>query len=769
MPMQADFDPYHRWLGIPSKDQPPNHYRLLAIELFETDANVIALAADQRMAHLKTFQGGPTGALSQRLLNEVAAARVCLLNPERKAAYDAKLRTTLKSLPVATVLPAGQSGAQKASTRAQAEQPASIDAIDSFVEQSTGNRSRRDGRNSRNRVSRGKASGIKGPGIYSIIVLIVGIAGLAGVLWLRTNHWQIHLVEVDPSKPGPGDAARQPDQAAPGGPIPIAKPAAEKSGHGSGNGEQPSHVTASSAADREPEARAASKPALPMSAATTTPATEVSEQPATASAPSGARGPAPAEAETSDVRAAVPSVHADDQKQSVGVEDKRTDLLPVPDAETQEKANQLVREVFKDDIAHAKTASQRVSLADKLLRQAASTVDDPAGRFAMLQMAQKLATDSADLAILERAIIGLTSTFAVDGDEIRCEGFKHISEKSLPPKLNKALAEASLLAAERMETANRWEFAERYQAVALAAARKAQDAALVKRTVECGKAIALGKQQGEAAQQAVAVLVKEPEDADAHLALGKYLCFILEKWDEGLLHLAKGNDPKLAELAKRSLEDPSDGSAQAELGDAWWNAADKSTGASRVNFQKGSRLWYAKAVEKLSGLTKARVEQRLQSLTDAGPAVRARQAFKLAYVQSFNHPTLYLTPQPDKVGLVEKEPSSMLRVHLDFQGKGTVAFEASDKPGWYLVQADVSPRGGKVRFQELSNTAEFKKTATFLVVKAIATNDEQFVSFRSSLNPALYLNHWGWVFGLGQTRDDEAARNATFRIIDNAK
>ena len=30
------FDAYHEWLGIPPKDQPPNHYRLLGIELFES-------------------------------------------------------------------------------------------------------------------------------------------------------------------------------------------------------------------------------------------------------------------------------------------------------------------------------------------------------------------------------------------------------------------------------------------------------------------------------------------------------------------------------------------------------------------------------------------------------------------------------------------------------------------------------------------------------------------------------------------------------------
>ncbi|HUY32240.1 MAG TPA: NPCBM/NEW2 domain-containing protein [Pirellulales bacterium] len=95
--MPEAFDPYRKWLGIPPKDRPPNnrppnHYRLLSLELFEDDADVISNAADRQMAHVRTFQTGPHSDLSQKLLNELSAARVCLLNRERKAEYDAALR-----------------------------------------------------------------------------------------------------------------------------------------------------------------------------------------------------------------------------------------------------------------------------------------------------------------------------------------------------------------------------------------------------------------------------------------------------------------------------------------------------------------------------------------------------------------------------------------------------------------------------------------------------------------------------------------------------
>ncbi len=89
------FDPYHKWLGIPPKDQPPNHYRLLGIDAFEDDAEVIDAAANRQMAYLQQRATGEHAALSQELLNEVAAARLCLLNQEKRAEYDAKLRKQL--------------------------------------------------------------------------------------------------------------------------------------------------------------------------------------------------------------------------------------------------------------------------------------------------------------------------------------------------------------------------------------------------------------------------------------------------------------------------------------------------------------------------------------------------------------------------------------------------------------------------------------------------------------------------------------------------
>ncbi len=99
--MAETFDPYHKWLSIPPEDQPPDLYCLLGLPRFESDPDVIAAAADRQMSHLRSYQAGSHGRESQRLLNEVAAARICLLSAEKKAAYDQQLREKLGPPPEA--------------------------------------------------------------------------------------------------------------------------------------------------------------------------------------------------------------------------------------------------------------------------------------------------------------------------------------------------------------------------------------------------------------------------------------------------------------------------------------------------------------------------------------------------------------------------------------------------------------------------------------------------------------------------------------------
>lgn len=118
--MHDGFDPYHAWLGIPPEERPPSHYRLLGILPFENDPKVIQAAADERTGYLHAHQGGTHASLALRLLNEVAVARVCLLNPQRKKAYDRGLRQRLEQ---------SRTGADRMQERQRAQTQAFLDLL----------------------------------------------------------------------------------------------------------------------------------------------------------------------------------------------------------------------------------------------------------------------------------------------------------------------------------------------------------------------------------------------------------------------------------------------------------------------------------------------------------------------------------------------------------------------------------------------------------------------------------------------------------------
>ena len=98
--MSDAFDPYHKWLGIPPDEQPPDHYRLLGVARFEQDADVIDAAANQRMAYLQDMATGQYTDQSQALLNEISVARRCLLNPQARSEYDATLQPAGSGFPI---------------------------------------------------------------------------------------------------------------------------------------------------------------------------------------------------------------------------------------------------------------------------------------------------------------------------------------------------------------------------------------------------------------------------------------------------------------------------------------------------------------------------------------------------------------------------------------------------------------------------------------------------------------------------------------------
>lgn len=97
--MPGGFDPYRDWLGIPPQEQPANYYRLLGVELFESDLDAIKSAADRLKKHVRDAATAERREDAKRLLEEISVAKRCLLTAEQKQAYDAGLRAGRAAVP----------------------------------------------------------------------------------------------------------------------------------------------------------------------------------------------------------------------------------------------------------------------------------------------------------------------------------------------------------------------------------------------------------------------------------------------------------------------------------------------------------------------------------------------------------------------------------------------------------------------------------------------------------------------------------------------
>ena len=113
----------------------------------------------------------------------------------------------------------------------------------------------------------------------------------------------------------------------------------------------------------------------------------------------------------------------------------------------------------------------------------------------------------------------------------------------------------------------------------------------------------------QSAKSSFEKLATAPDDADANLNAGKFLCFVRGQWDLGLPMLAKGTDKAIKELAaldKAAL----DAAAQQKAADAWWDYSQTQIGNVKRGVMRRAAYWYEQALPSITGLSKPLAQKR---------------------------------------------------------------------------------------------------------------------------------------------------------------
>jgi cytoskeletal protein RodZ len=580
-----DFDPYRKWLGIPPEEQPPDHYRLLGIPRFEEDPDVIESAADRQMAHLRTFQTGKRSALSQEILNQLSAAKVCLLDRNRRQQYDDELRGALRlrgastaggALPrpgLAATAPSASAPTRPMPSAGQAPAPVAVASVPV----------------ARTRPMDREVVSVPGPvrvrrkSSPAPIIGAVAAIGFLGLLVLI-----IIQVLADPGE----QEAKNPSH------RPAKKPKAAAPVKTSAKGDTET---------RPPTPRTETPKAKPPSS---TPIVKPTPTP-----PNDDDTPSPM-LPTTD-----PSDDKPDKPDKPAMDETVAKKAAPPSKTALERAVRKVKEEYRPSLAGAKTRDDRIALAHEMIAQAEDSKVEPVVQYATLLVAREIAVILAHSETFCEAIDAIGERFAIDVLEEKRLALEEAAKEAHRPEQFRDLIDLAEELTRGALVSEKFEKADASARTARALAKKLTDPKDKVETVPRIEALVteVGDREKEFKnyRKSTKQLAAEPDDPAANLAVGRYLCVVKRDWPIGLKHLTKtAADSKYKELAEKDLAEPKEPAPQIELADGWMALGKRQGGVYKTAFYERAKFWLDKASQKLPDGEKEKVRPKLEEIEE---------------------------------------------------------------------------------------------------------------------------------------------------------
>ncbi|NLE37178.1 MAG: hypothetical protein GX621_04050 [Pirellulaceae bacterium] len=550
--MGDEFDPYLRWLGIRADERPPNHYALLGVQLFEYDPEVLANAADRQMAHVRTFQSGKHSAESQRLLNELASAKICLLDPAKKAEYDAELRQRRREAELAAV------GTVQAHSAAEIV---------------------------------GSRRSVAGPAATLLVVILMGF-GLAALGIVAVKMTSRHDEPASPRAKHPAPPSPPPSEdpppEEPAPPERTTRPPPPDEPINPFSTETPSPPDWRESPSKRPDRVRTVPPVAPEIV------------------------PAPVETPREPPRAEPPWTPIEppvEEPRSTPEAKER----PLPDKVARETARKAIRRQFNDQYQRANRPNELRGLALLLFQQAEQHREDDATAYVLLEEAATIGmVAGSGHTPLRRAASTIATRFDVSRDDAMVELIRHMADQPMTTLVCATIVTNTVSLAGDDIRNEQFEHARALLDIVHDLARKSKNPTIVRQVVDMKRDLDRRQEAHAAFVTAAETLAFSPDDPKANRIRGFYYCFYKNDWAMGRKHLMKGDRTRLKRLAELDEKAGQSKSEALAAGDAWWDAVQSAEAALKDAYRDRAEHWYRQALESLSGPEKRRIEQRLE-------------------------------------------------------------------------------------------------------------------------------------------------------------
>jgi hypothetical protein len=298
-----------------------------------------------------------------------------------------------------------------------------------------------------------------------------------------------------------------------------------------------------------------------------------------------------------------------DLPQRAAADDAPAERLPVPKSAAQSPIDNSIRSQYRQDFA-SHDASVQLELARNFQKQAAETGVDPARQYVLLREARELATNAGNFDVAFSVIDDTGRLFTIDPNELKVTVLSNALDRSLISKAE--LLDNYLKTGQAALDRGNVQLAYQVTVLAREITRALHDAGLTQRARDFELRVHAARREYETIVAAANKLRARPDDPDASLLVGRYVCFMQGHWDEGLPVLAHGSDPKLKDIATRDVDGPETPEAMADLADAYWDLPDTRQTPQHASHERAAH-WYEQAVVHLKEPRKSIAQQRIDA------------------------------------------------------------------------------------------------------------------------------------------------------------
>jgi hypothetical protein len=274
------------------------------------------------------------------------------------------------------------------------------------------------------------------------------------------------------------------------------------------------------------------------------------------------------------------------------------------------------RAIYEDELKQAARPEQKAAVARNIAAAAGQTAGDLTARYILLDLARKIYIQAGDVKESLALAQTIQQEYETPANEPLLPTLDALDAMTLPSEERALLATRQIELAEQLFAVQNFSLAGRLAEAAVQSANRQSAAALKKSVTARRGRIVRTVRELEAVQASLKLLETAPDDPAANLAAGKFYCFVLEKWEAGVLHLAKCGDPVFAEpaLAEKRLTDAASQMAAAE---SWLALPAKVRDLSpedKVAIQRRAKRLLTTAVSGLKGLDQVRAKKKLEEL-----------------------------------------------------------------------------------------------------------------------------------------------------------